>query len=144
MHLRREGSNSGATSVSKQGGRLMPRIIHFEIPSDDPDRTMIFYQGAFGWRIDKWDGPMDYWFLTTGDASEPGIDGAFGIRTDLDEVLTNVIGVEDLDSHVELIPKHGGEIVVPKRALPGIGWLVYFKDSEGNLLGMMQSDPRAR
>ena len=51
----------------------MMRIVHFELPADDPARCMAFYQRAFGWRFEKWDGPMDYWMVKTGDG--PGIDG---------------------------------------------------------------------
>jgi integrase len=32
----------------------MPRIIHFEIPADDTDRAVRFYQKVFGWKIEKW------------------------------------------------------------------------------------------
>ena len=49
------------------------RIVHFEIPADDPGRAIAFYGKAFGWTFDKWDGPMEYWMIKTGDG--PGIDG---------------------------------------------------------------------
>ena len=53
----------------------MPRVTHFEIPADDPERAADFYRKVFGWEIKKWDGPVDYWLVTTGSADEPGIDG---------------------------------------------------------------------
>ena len=37
----------------------------------------------------------------------------------------------------------GGSIAVPKMAVPGIGWLAYVKDTEGNILGVMQADSAA-
>jgi len=52
----------------------MPRVIHFEIPADNPDRAVEFYKQVFGWKFDKWQGPQDYWLITTG-KGEPGIDG---------------------------------------------------------------------
>ena len=44
----------------------MSRIIHFEIPASDPERAANFYRRTFGWKIEKWPGPMDYWLVTTG------------------------------------------------------------------------------
>ena len=49
------------------------RIVHFELPADSPARWMAFYRRAFGWRFEKWDGPMDYWMIKTGEG--PGIAG---------------------------------------------------------------------
>ena len=54
----------------------MPRPIHFEIPAENPQRAIDFYTKVFGWTIKKWDGPMEYWMITTGKSPEPGIDGA--------------------------------------------------------------------
>ena len=39
----------------------MPRIVHFEIPAENPERAVKFYQKVFNWKIEKWAGPMDYW-----------------------------------------------------------------------------------
>ncbi|HPT75026.1 MAG TPA: VOC family protein, partial [Methanomassiliicoccaceae archaeon] len=54
----------------------MPRVIHFEIPAEDPERAVEFYKKVFGWKIDKWEGPIDYWLVMTGENDEPGINGA--------------------------------------------------------------------
>jgi len=51
------------------------RVVHFELAADDPDRCAQFYAAAFGWKIEKWGGPTDYWLVTTGEPGEPGIDG---------------------------------------------------------------------
>jgi len=53
----------------------MPRPTHFEIPSDNPERAISFYEAVFGWKFQKWEGPMPYWLITTGPDSEPGING---------------------------------------------------------------------
>jgi hypothetical protein len=50
--------------------------MHFELPADDPKRAIAFYEKVFGWTITKWDAPMDYWLVTTGNDDEPGINGA--------------------------------------------------------------------
>ncbi|MFW9967728.1 MAG: VOC family protein [Candidatus Thorarchaeota archaeon] len=118
----------------------MPRVVHFEIVADDAERISKFYEEVFDWKVQKWDGPMDYWFLMTGDEKEPGIDGAFGIRQSPDDMTINTIDVDDVDKYVKLIEESGGEIVRSKQVIPGVGYLAYFKDTEGNLWGMMHSD----
>lgn len=50
--------------------RIMPRVSHFDIPSDNPERAQKFYKEVFDWKFEKWDGPMDYWMITTGSEEE--------------------------------------------------------------------------
>ena len=117
------------------------RVIHFEIHADDPERAAKFYEKALGWKIQKWEGPMEYWMVTTG-KDGPGIDG--GIMRRMEGGSTwNTVDVENLDKTVEKIVKAGGRQVSPKQAVPGIGWAAYCADSEGNVFGLMQSDPAA-
>ncbi|MHA1926826.1 MAG: VOC family protein [Candidatus Thorarchaeota archaeon] len=122
----------------------MPKVVHFEIVADDAKRISKFYEKVFDWKVQKWEGPMDYWFLMTGDEKEPGIDGAFGMRQSPDDVTVNTIDVDDVDKYVKLVEENGGEIVRPKQVIPGVGYLAYFKDTEGNLWGMMHDDPDAK
>ncbi len=129
----------------------MPRVIHFEIHAQDPERAVRFYCQVFGWEISKWTGPVDYWLIKTGEASEPGIHGGLMRRqgpNPVDGQAVNAyvctVQVPAIDDYTERITKAGGVIVVPKMAVPGIGWLVYAKDLEGNIFGIMQSDPGAK
>ncbi|MFW9849085.1 MAG: VOC family protein [Candidatus Thorarchaeota archaeon] len=122
----------------------MPRVVHFEIVSDDAKRTQEFYEKVFEWKVEKWEGPMDYWFLMTGDEKEAGIDGAFGMRQSPEDSIVNTIDVDDIDVYTKKVVDHGGEIIRPKSTIPGVGYLVYFKDTEGNMWGMMQSDTNAK
>ncbi len=121
----------------------MSRVVHFEIHVDDPDRASKFYTDVFGWKFSKWEGPMDYWLISTGDTSCPGIDGGMMKRRDPMGNVYNTIGIESIDKSIEQITKAGGTIVVPKMPIPGVGWLAYFKDTEGNIFGVMQPDPSA-
>jgi predicted enzyme related to lactoylglutathione lyase len=116
----------------------MSRVVHFELPADDPERAVAFYQKAFGWRIEKWEGPTDYWLVTTGSEDEPGIDGAIQRRDDGLAGLTNVLGVTSVDDAVAKVEANGGTIVMPKTEIPGVGFIAYFRDPEGNILGMIQ------
>ncbi|NLG28411.1 MAG: VOC family protein [Chloroflexi bacterium] len=121
----------------------MPRVIHFEIAADDPERAVAFYRQAFGWKIEKWEGPMEYWLVETGPADEPGIDGGLGRRTSPGEGTVNTIGVDDIDAALEKVLTNGGKVIGPKHAVPGVGWLAYCADTEGNAFGLMQDDPTA-
>ncbi|MBM3122434.1 MAG: VOC family protein [Chloroflexi bacterium] len=122
----------------------MPRVVHFELPADDPQRAIRFYSDAFGWRIQKWDGPMNYWLVSTGEEGMPGIDGAIYPRRPEWGAYVSMIDVEDIDASIAAVEAAGGDMVSPKQVVPGIGWLAYFKDPEGNPFGMMQSDDSAR
>ena len=121
----------------------MSRVVHFEIQADQPERAIKFYETAFGWEFSKWDGPMTYWMIKTGTEDLPGINGGLMPR-DPHSMNSNTIGVASLDSTSAAVEKNGGSIVVPKMAIPGVGWLMYFKDTEGNVFGAMQSDSNAK
>ena len=121
----------------------MPRVVHFEISADDPQRAIDFYQNVFGWSISKWDGPVDYWLVMTG-KDEPGIDGAIQRRDDPSAHVTYVIDVPSVDEFTSKVLASGGEIAVPKMAVPGVGYTAYFRDTEGNVFGIIQNDPDAQ
>ena len=122
----------------------MPRPIHFEIPADNPQRAIGFYSNVFGWKFTKWDGPKDYWIITTGQAPEPGIDGGLLPRRDPNQPCVNTIAVTNLDESVAAVQANGGSIAVPKMAVTGVGWLAYCKDTEGHIVGLMQADTSAK
>ena len=122
---------------------MSSRVVHFELPADDPDRCARFYADAFGWKIEKWGGPTEYWLVRTGEASEPGIDGGIGRRQGTDDQTTNTIDVADLDTAVAAVVAAGGTITRPRGAVRGVGWLAYGTDTEGNSFGMMQEDESA-
>jgi len=126
----------------------MPRVVHFEIHADDPQRAVNFYQNVFGWQINKWEGPEDYWLVTTGANNEPGINGAILKRRgpiNSDAVIAYVctIDVPDIDEAIAKATSQGGTVALPKMPVPGVGWLAYYKDSEGNIFGMLQTDAAA-
>jgi predicted enzyme related to lactoylglutathione lyase len=127
----------------------MPRVVHFEIHAADPDRAVKFYKTLFGWDFQKWEGPMDYWLITTGPNDQPGINGGLVRRQgeiDGQAVIAYVctVDVENLDASVQTAVDNGGQIALPKMPIPGMGWLAYCKDTEGNIFGMMQGDPNAK
>ena len=129
----------------------MPRVIHFEIHADNPERAVGFYQKVLGWEISKWGGPHDYWLVKTGPDNKPGINGGLLKRpgpspTPMQCVNSFVctVDVPNVDEYVTKATAAGGSVALPKMPVPGIGWLAYIKDTEGNILGMMQNDPAAK
>lgn len=123
----------------------MYRPVHFEIPSANPEAAMKFYEGLFGWKFHSWGGgPMEYWLVDTGDASQPGIHGGLMKRVHPEQPCVNTIDVPDLDAMVEKAVAAGGRIALPKMPVPGVGWLAYVKDLDGHIFGMMQNDPEAK
>jgi predicted enzyme related to lactoylglutathione lyase len=120
----------------------MPRIVHFEVNADNPERAVEFYTKVFGWKVEKWDGPIDYWLVMTGEG-EPGIDGAITPRQDPPEATVNTVDVPSVDEYVAKVKASGGTVLLPKQTIPSVGYLAYCKDTEGNTFGLMTNDPNA-
>jgi uncharacterized protein len=122
----------------------MSRVIHFEIPAADPERAAAFYNKAFGWKFEKWPGPIEYWMVSTGVDGTPGINGGLMKKQPPAMATTNTIGVESVDNAIDSVKKAGGKLVTPKTPIPTVGYFAYLEDTEGNLFGVMQSDPKAK
>lgn len=122
----------------------MNRVVHFDISADDPERAIKFYTDVFGWKVQKWEGPMDYWMVTTGPEAEPGIDGGIAKRKTPSETTTNTIEVASVDAYLEKITTAGGKVIAPKMPIPGVGFFAMCLDTEGNPFGLMEADPEAK
>ena len=119
----------------------MSRVTHFEISAQEPEKVLAFYESVFGWKSEKWNGPMDYWLIMTGDENSPGIDGGLGRKSeDSFPGTINTVDVTDIDAAIAKVKASNGSIVVDKMPVPGVGYLAYVADIEGNVFGMMQSD----
>lgn len=127
----------------------MNRVVHFEIHSSNPQRAISFYKKVFGWEFTSWGGNEEYWLIKTGSDDKPGINGGMIKRRgeiDGQSVIAYVctVSVESVDKSSKEVTENSGEIVVPKMPIPGVGWLVYCKDTEGNIFGIHQEDPNAK
>ena len=122
----------------------MNRVTHFEIPADDVQRASEFYREVFGWKFNSWGGPEEYLLIETGAPDVAGINGGLMKRKHPNQPVVNSIDVLDIDASMKMIEHSGGTIVVPKTAIPGVGWLAYFKDTEQNIFGIMQPDATAK
>jgi predicted enzyme related to lactoylglutathione lyase len=110
-----------------------------------------FYTVVFNWQIRKWDGPMEYWMVMTGDPQARGIDGGLVRRRgpapaegQAVNAFVCTVDVANVDTSIKAATDNGGTLALPKMPVPGVGWLAYVKDTEGNILGMMQMDPTAK
>ena len=122
----------------------MPRVVHFEISAKDPEKLVDFYQIVFDWKVAKWEGPQEYWLVETGEAEEPGISGGIMRSDEVFSGTVNSVDVPDIDAYIEKINQNGGEIVVEKHAIPGVGFNAYGKDVGGTLFGIHQEDSEAK
>jgi predicted enzyme related to lactoylglutathione lyase len=124
---------------------MSSRVVHFEVPFDDADRARAFYRDVFDWQIQEMP-ELDYTIVSTGPVSdqgmpaEPGYIGG-GMFQRQSDVPTPVItlAVDDIDETYTLIEKHGGSRVGEKLPVADMGFAAYFKDSEGNLMGLWQN-----
>jgi uncharacterized protein len=120
------------------------RVVHFEIPFDDGDRARAFYRDAFGWQLQEW-GEGSYTLVTTGPSGETGpeepgfINGGMMRREGPGDGPIIVIDVEDIDAALENIEKLGGQTLLGRQAVGEMGWAAYFKDVEGNSMGLWQT-----
>lgn len=121
----------------------MERVTHFEIPSDNPGVSQNFYSEVFGWTYHKF-GDEPYWLAFTGAKETPGIDGAIMQKKHPHQPMVCSIAVKDIHASIKKIESNGGTIVVPLNAIPGVGWLAYFKDPDQNIFGIMQDDKNAK
>lgn len=115
------------------------KVIHFEIPIDDPDRATTFYSSVLGWNFTRW-GTDEYWNLDDDDPdSGAGAVGALAPREETPGVLVYV-GVDDIDSILGKVTDAGGEVLLARSPIPTVGWTARFRDSEGNIVGLFQDD----
>ena len=128
----------------------MRKVVHFEIPADDVERAKKFYGSSFGWELETMPmGDGEYTSVKTTAVDEqtqtPTDPGAInGGMFQRDERLTSpviTIDVDGIDDALKQIEDAGGSTVQPRTAIPGMGAFAYFKDSEGNVLGLWETTP---
>jgi len=127
-------------------------VVHFEIPAEEPERAATFYRSLFGWDIKKWgdaSSGMEYWMVSTvptdeqGKPTRPGVNGGLMRRQHPQQPFANFISVESVDQFLAKAAELGGEVALNKMPVPGMGWFGYFKDTEGNIIGLWENDPKA-
>lgn len=120
--------------------------LYFEIHADDPDRAAAFYQSVFGWTFQKVpNNEVEYWRIETGETAGGLLKRP--AETPPPECGMNAfvssVEVDDFDATAQAIERHGGQVALPKFAVPGVCWHGYFVDPEGNTFGIFQPDETA-
>ncbi|MDP2901307.1 MAG: VOC family protein [Candidatus Bathyarchaeota archaeon] len=123
----------------------MNEIVHFEIPVDDLARAQKFYETAFGWQTNYMK-EMDYTMVQTTEVDEkrmpkkPGaINGGMMKRGGDVKSPVVTIDVADIDAALTKVGKNGGKAIAKKMEVGTMGWSAYFKDPEGNVIGLWQN-----
>lgn len=126
----------------------MNSVIHFEMPAEDRNRMSDFYASVFGWQTQMLGPDMgDYVLVTTTETDENGmvktpgaINGGFYKKADSMPVKypSVVIGVEDINASIQKVKEAGGKVFGEPQEIPGVGDFVYFEDTEGNIISILQ------
>lgn len=121
-------------------------VGHFEIPADNTERARKFYSATFGWKMNHM-AEMDYTMVSTGPVDDQGmpkvpghIGGGIGKREGPLAHPVVTIMVDEITDAEKKIEKNGGKILQKKKPIGdgSMGWMGYFKDSEGNVVGLYQ------
>lgn len=116
----------------------MPATIrHLAINADDVQRAKAFYEAVFDWTFEPW-GPPDFYQI-----KGAGVGGGLHGRRELLPGARMIgfeatVAVEDIDATIAAVEAAGGRIVMPPSRIQGVGELIYFEDTEGNLVGAMK------
>jgi hypothetical protein len=129
----------------------MDKVVHFEILADDVARAKEFYGSIFGWGLMDYDmGTGTYTIVQTVDVDEsqmpkePGaINGGMMQRSPAAPTPIITIEVDAIDEAAARIEEAGGSMVTPRTEVSNMGWFAYFKDSEGNTMGLWESAPQS-
>ena len=131
----------------------MDSVVHFEMPFENRDRVVKFYQTAFGWQLQKMGEDMgNYVVATTTESNEAGptkpgaINGGFFEKKPdwPAQYPSVVIAVEDIKKSMQKVNAAGGKVLGEPMEIPGIGQYVSFTDPEGNRVSILQPLPRGR
>jgi len=126
----------------------MGKVVHFEIPADDVARAKQFYAGLFGWQMQDMGEEMNGYIIamtTPVDQEsqlplEPGaINGGLMKRSADTPSPVITIEVDGIDDALKQVDTGGGSTVQARTEIPGMGAFAYFKDSEGNVVGLWET-----
>jgi uncharacterized protein len=124
------------------------RVVHFEMPYDDAERSAAFYRDTFGWNTMAVPG-MAYTMVGTGPAGESGMPAEPGYigggLTPRGEVVSSpviTVEVDDIEGSVAAVEAHGGSLVHGREPVGTMGWTAYVRDPEGNVVGLWQTAPQ--
>jgi predicted enzyme related to lactoylglutathione lyase len=118
-------------------------ICHFEIPADDVEAARKFYAALFDWTIEP--APrMDGKYLFVRTSKQAGVvAGGILPRIDPQHGVTVYFTVASLEDSAKALEALGGKVLVPRTAVPQLGWVLTARDPQGNTLGLFEEDASA-
>lgn len=121
---------------------------HFDLTVNDLAQARAFFERVLGWRFERFQMPFEYYLITAGPGTEPGINGGMGSIKDAalsgGRPMTQVtVAVADLDQTVGRVQANGGRILEPRMPIPGIGWYATCAEPGGLAFGLLQEDASA-
>lgn len=117
-------------------------VVHFEIPANDPEKLAAFYRQLFDWTIERTPG-MDYWLINSVAEGQPGANGGMMKRQNPEQTPVNYYSVESVEAFSQNVQSLGGAVVVPKQAVPQVGYFALCLDPEGNQFAIFEDDSSA-
>jgi len=125
----------------------LDKVIFFEIPVDNLARARRFYRTVFDWKMNEIP-EMHYTQVGTveadtlgvrGTPKEPGaINGGMLERRDSVKSPVIYISVKNIDEAAATIEQSGGKVIQPRTPVGNFGFAAYFRDTEGNVVGLWQ------
>lgn len=111
----------------------MHGFCHIEIPAKDHKRLGKFYADIFGWEIKPFTG-MDYTVFKPNE----GVGGGFDTQStpSSNGGVTLYIETENIDDVLKKVIDNGGKVIKPKYAIPNVGHIALFTDTDGNKMGL--------
>jgi len=119
-------------------------LAHFSINADDVERARGFYEKVFGWKFAAW-GPPGFYMI---EAKDSPVLGSLQGRRDLVAKQPTIgfectMGVPSIDKTEKAVKAAGGKVIMERSVIVGVGTLMFFQDTEGNVFGAMQYDSAA-
>jgi len=127
---------------------MASNVAHFAINADNVDRARKFYEKVFGWKFNAW-GPPGFYMIETGAPAGPDLRGSLQKRRELLPGKPMIgfectISVADIDATTAAVEASGGKVIMKRVTIAGVGHLIFFEDTEGNVAGAMQYDVNAQ
>jgi hypothetical protein len=121
-------------------------VVHFEIFASNVERARKFYERVFGWSFEV-AGPPDMYLITTGAEGDPGL--THGLIAKRSRAVSDgslnafrcTVTVRSIADTLTAIEGAGGKVRSPITAIPGVGQVAEFADTDGNVACVMQHEP---
>lgn len=121
---------------------------YFDLTVENLGIARQFFERVLEWRFERFAMPYEYYRITAGPLTEPGIDGGIGAIADAPlsggRPMTQVtIPVANLDEVIERVRVNGGVVIEEKLPIPAVGWYATCAEPGGLKFGLIQADPSA-